>query len=83
MEVFLVQHEHEVSDEVAEVKVIGIYSSEELARQAIERLSQKPGFSSHLSGFTVGRYPVDRDHWSEGFESSPVMPQQGGGAGSS
>ena len=66
MEVYLLQHSYEVMDD-EDVKVIGVYSSEMAARAAIERLKEQPGFRDHPDGFHVDRYPLDKDHWTEGF----------------
>ena len=47
--------------------LIGVYSSDEEARGAIERMKDKPGFSEFPQGFEVCPYPLDRDHWTDGF----------------
>ena len=49
------------------VKVIGIYSSKELAEAAEERARLLPGFAEEPDGFTIERYEVDQDHWPRGF----------------
>jgi len=66
MRVFVVQHEHEFQG-CDEVKFIGVYSTEEGARAAVERAKRLSGFSDHPDGFTVDPYEVDRDYWTEGF----------------
>ena len=53
--------------ETGRVKVIGIYSSEELAKAAIERTQSLPGFEDHPDGFKIDRYDIDKDHWPRGF----------------
>jgi hypothetical protein len=63
--VYIVQHVHEAKDGSADVKLIGIYSSRELADAAIARLRSQPGFSSAPAGFLVDEYELDRDQWSE------------------
>lgn len=67
MEVFIVQHVHSLDDGGEDVKLIGVYSSESAARQAIARLTPLPGFSDNAAGFHVDRYVVDQDQWTEGF----------------
>ncbi|HXO19723.1 MAG TPA: hypothetical protein VOA87_07330 [Thermoanaerobaculia bacterium] len=67
MDLFVVQHVHEIEKDNEDVKFIGVYSTEESAHAAVERLSQQPGFCESTSGFYVDRYPLDRDHWTEGF----------------
>jgi hypothetical protein len=47
--------------------LIGVYSSNEEAMAAIERMKDKPGFADFPQGFKVCPYSLDRDHWTEGF----------------
>jgi len=61
---FLLQHER---PDTEDVKIIGIYSSPESAEAAIERLRTQPGFRDHPNGFAIDPYPLDRDHWADGF----------------
>lgn len=63
-------------------KWVGIYSNEEVAQEAIERLKTQPGFSEHpnlidyaaehpdFQGFSIDAYELDKDYWSEGFDGS-------------
>ncbi len=67
MKVFLLQHVHALSNGDEDVKVIGVYSSEDKARLAIARLSSVPGFSGAAGGFHVDVYELDQDGWREGF----------------
>jgi len=53
--------------DTGKVKVIGIYSSEELAKAAIERTQILPGFLDDPDKFRIDRYEVDKDHWPRGF----------------
>lgn len=66
MEVFLLWHVHEVADE-EDAKLIGIYSSRDLAAQAQQRAVTLPGFRDAPTGFCIDRYVVDQDHWREGY----------------
>ncbi|WP_425617801.1 hypothetical protein NA78x_001490 [Anatilimnocola sp. NA78] len=76
--VFLVQHVHLLGEEREDVKLIGAYSTSEAALAAVHRLRKQPGFcdypiliddtvSDAREGFTIDEYPIDRDHWAEGF----------------
>jgi hypothetical protein len=47
--------------------LIGVYSTEEEANMAIERLKGKPGFVDALNGFQIHPYKINRDSWTEGF----------------
>ena len=76
--VYLVQHLH-VVEGAEDVKLVGIYGSEDEARQAIDRLRQQPGFrdfpdavdpsESEVSGFQVCPYVIGIDYWPDGFTS--------------
>jgi hypothetical protein len=65
-EVFVLQHEYEVGGR-AETKLIGVYSSRAAAEDAVARLIEQPGFSQYPEGFSIDAYPLDQDHWEEGF----------------
>ncbi len=67
MIVYLLQHERESEDGGEHVKVIGIYSTEDLAKAAIEELRAVAGFRDYPEGFNISRYPIDKTHWQEGF----------------
>ncbi len=64
--VFVIQHSREI-DDIEDVKFIGVYSSYENAVAAVKRLSMQPGFRDYPSGFDIDKYPLDKDHWAEGF----------------
>jgi hypothetical protein len=53
--------------ETGKVKIIGIYSSKELAEAAIERARVLPGFVDDADSFRIDRYDIDEDHWPRGF----------------
>lgn len=67
MKVFLLEHIHEMESGEEDIKTIGIYSSEESAKQAITRLSRQPGFRKDIEGFEISCYRLDQDNWTEGF----------------
>ncbi len=67
MSVYLVQHIRFEDDSDQNVKICGIYSSEEEAQKAIHRFLERPGFMKYPTGFHVTRYEVGEDEWSEGF----------------
>lgn len=70
MRVFLLHHTHVAADGSADVKLIGVYSTELAARVAISRLSRQRGFTEYPSGFEVSVYQLDATHWQDGFVSS-------------
>ena len=51
MDVFVLHHVNTLDDGEEDVKMIGVYSSQEQAEAAIDRLSAKPGFSDAPEGF--------------------------------
>jgi hypothetical protein len=69
--VFLVQHVHkEAGRHGHEVtRIIGIYSSLELAKEAVNRLKLAPGFRDSPSGFSIDQFEKNVDHWVDGFET--------------
>jgi len=67
MDVFLLWHVHEFPDGEDDAKLIGVYSSREKAEQARQRVASQPGFRELPHGFQVSTYPLDKDHWTEGY----------------
>lgn len=65
--VYVVQHVHELPGDREDVKFVGVYATQEDAELAVERLKKQPGFRDCPAGFTVDRYEVGQDHWTEGF----------------
>ncbi|GAB4587052.1 DUF7336 domain-containing protein [Nocardia sp. IFM 10818] len=66
--VYLVNHEYELNEGEDEIKLIGVYSSEENARAAIERLRIQPGFRDLPECFVIHAYEIDKDYWTEGYD---------------
>jgi len=75
---FVVQHLHKLPNGDDDLKLIGVYSSNESAHAAIGRLKGLPSFCEHPNfidpsgdsdgqGFHVGEYAVDEDYWTEGY----------------
>ncbi len=67
--VWTLYHSHEFADGHEDSKLIGIFSSEELAIQAKESVLDQPGFRDLLSGFSIDVHIVDRLGWREGFRT--------------
>jgi hypothetical protein len=67
--VYVVQHVHAAPNGEEDVKLIGVYASEQAAAAAVTRLTIRPGFCDHPDGFHVSPYEIDKDHWVEGFIS--------------
>jgi hypothetical protein len=67
--VFLLWHTHfdESLDGGEDVKLIGVYSTKELAENALVRMSKVEGFQDHTAGFEISEYKIDKDNWTSGF----------------
>ena len=71
MDVFLLWHVYELTDGDGthdEEKFIGVFSSEEKAKDAIEQLKGKAGFRDYpVSCFEIHKGKMDRVGWVDGF----------------
>lgn len=67
MDVYVLHHVHEFGDGEEDVKMIGVYSTQEQAEAAVGRMRLQPGFSDAPEGFSIDRYPLDQDNWAEGY----------------
>ena len=65
--VFLLWYVHAPDSANEDELLIGVYSTQEEAKTAIERLKGQPGFVDAPEGFQIHPYEVNRDHWTEGF----------------
>ena len=65
--VFVLQHVHSLENGVEDIKLIGVYSSRENAQTTAARLARVSGFSDAPDDFHIDEYPIDRDHWVEGY----------------
>jgi hypothetical protein len=59
MDLFVVEHLHVQDDGEESLKLIGVYSSNENAGKAVERLRLQPGFCDTPDGFTIDPYTLD------------------------
>ena len=57
-------------------KLIGVYSAEQSAREAIDRLKSKPGFCDWPHSFLTIAYALDREHWVDGFVTVSASPRK-------
>ena len=71
MDVFMLWHTYEQEDDFGvheEEKLIGVFSSEAKARDAVEHLKDKEGFREFpLCCFEIHKTTVDRVGWEDGF----------------
>lgn len=70
-DVFLLWHTHDLTDDFGtheEVKLIGVFSSEAKAKEAIEQLKDKEGFRRYPPNcFEIDKAKVDHPGWTDGF----------------
>ncbi|WP_329202886.1 hypothetical protein [Streptomyces sp. NBC_01435] len=57
-------------DSEDDFKVLGLYSSRQLAEERIERARSLPGFRRSPEGFFLHEYTVGEAHWPHGFRAS-------------
>lgn len=50
-----------------DVKLLGVYSTRELAEDRVRRCADVPGFMSEPHCFDITQYTLDVDEWREGF----------------
>ncbi|MDB7815939.1 DUF7336 domain-containing protein [Intestinimonas butyriciproducens] len=69
--VFLLWHNYDLTDDFGtheEAKLIGVFSSEEKAKEVIDYLKDKEGFRDHpLNCFEIHKSEIDRPSWVDGF----------------
>ncbi|WP_343534937.1 hypothetical protein [Pedobacter sp.] len=67
--VYLLWHVHEDKDleHGQDIKLIGVYTSNEKAEKALFRAKRLDGFKDHQDGFEISEYKLDRDEWTSGF----------------
>lgn len=73
-DVFLLWHTHDLTDNCGtheEVKLIGVFSSEEKASEAMEQLKDKEGFRNFpISCFEIIEMKIGQTNWTEGFSAA-------------
>ena len=66
--VFLLWHHYTDDPDDDNAKLLGVYSSEEIAeRRRDEKYKKLPGFSHGDGEFIIDSYQIDQDQWNEGF----------------
>ena len=69
MNVFLLWHVNESPSGEESPKLIGVYSTKQLADNALNHAANLPGFRERPEGFTIDIYEVNKDEWREGFSN--------------
>ncbi|EMT6578121.1 MULTISPECIES: DUF7336 domain-containing protein [Providencia] len=65
--VYMLYHIRDEDTKDEDMKIIGIYSSFELAQKAQDKVSNQPGFIDYPDGFSISEEVLDRDGWVDGF----------------
>lgn len=77
--VYVLQHIYEYGEdnEYMEDKMLGVYSSEEKASEAIERYMLLEGFRDYpRECFYISKYSIDTDSWIGGFVNGETIIQE-------
>jgi len=74
--VFIVHHSYQLDDDAfsEETKLIGVYSSKKEAEEAVVRSRKLPDFDRLPDYFSIDEYELDKDHWTEGFDTKRYQP---------
>ena len=54
-----------------DVKLLGVYSTRELAEERRQRARLTPGFRDEPECFTINPYTLNHDEWQDGFIRTP------------
>ena len=65
--VYILQHSYALNDDCDETKLIGVYSSEEKAKEVVEDLKMQKGFRDYPDDFYIDAYELNEKGWAEGF----------------
>ena len=65
--VYLLQHSYEIETGCDETKILGIFSSQQMAEEAVEVYRQLPGFRDRKEDFYIDKYEVDKRYWVDGY----------------
>jgi hypothetical protein len=69
--VYLLYHSHDSAEGDDNYKLLGIFSTEKKAQDAIDSFRLKPGFVDYPDDFSIDKYEIDKAYWSEGFAREP------------
>ena len=65
--VYLLQHSYELENGCDETKVLGIFSSQQMAEEAVRSYRQLPGFRDKKADFCIDKYEVNKKYWGDGY----------------
>ncbi len=65
--VYILHHVRDEDKKGEDVKIIGIYSSEKVAKKIVKKYKKIKGFKDYPKFFYIDEYTIDKDQWIEGF----------------
>ncbi|OCG41473.1 hypothetical protein A9G29_07200 [Gilliamella sp. Fer2-1] len=66
--VYVLYHIRDITIADENEKIIGTYSSYKLAKEAENRVKDRPGFIDYPDDFYINEYVIDKDYWANGFK---------------
>lgn len=66
--VYIVQHVRAEKGRDEDVRLVGVYSSKDAAKNAVLRAGLQPDFRGFPNGFKISKHPLDTDHWTAGMQ---------------
>ena len=68
--VYYLEHIHKISNDNESAKLLGIFSTEENAKKAINKYKKLPGFKDFPDDFIIDKYQINETEWNSGFITS-------------
>ena len=68
--VYIVQHVRAEKGRGEDIRLVGVYSSKDAARNAVLRAGLQPDFRRFPNGFKISKHPLDKDQWPAGFAAA-------------
>lgn len=72
--VYVLQHSYENTSGEKKTKFIGVFSTEDKAKAAIDTLKSAPGFRDLPDHFCIDQYRIDEVNWADGFVTGTRTP---------
>ena len=64
--IYIVHHVRAEAGHPDDVRMIGVYSSKDAAKNAVQRARMQPDFRRFPAGFKIAKHALDKDLWPEG-----------------
>lgn len=63
--IYIVHHVRAEAGHPDDVRMIGVYSSKDAAKNAVQRARMQPDFRRFPTGFKISKHALDKDLWAE------------------